>query len=155
MPPQCPTCGGNLSGRAICPRCGTLVAAEMRLARVQLRIRGFVDGHLAAFPKRIRPHHFLWACAIMPVFILPPLVSLVAAIRSLRRSGDALAEVNFEWIAIISALNIILSGIILYKFHFSPVEIATSLGDFFRSLVDPALRFSPLQKTQPPGVTPI
>jgi len=152
--PLCPTCGADLGGRSICARCGTLAGMEFGLARIQGRARHFYEGRIAPLPQRVRPHHFLWACALMPVFMLPPLVALVAAIGGMRKPGPAVT--NFEWIAIIAAVNLILSGLLLYKFHFSPAEISAFLHDVLRALIATIARYLPGHVAPPqPRMLPV
>lgn len=141
---RCSTCGSELGGRSICPRCGTLVGVEMSLARLQSKGRALFDARIASIPQRLRPHHFLWACALMPVVMLPPLFSLMSAFVSMRRSQDGAGQdVSYEWIALISVLNIILSALILYKFHFSPAELASAIGGLIRSGLQTLFNFIP------------
>src|SRR3954470_19401280 len=147
---QCPTCGTELGGRSICSRCGTLVGVEMGLARLQTKGRALFDARIASIPQRMRPHHFLWACAFMPVVVLPPLFSLVSSVLSMRRSQAASGQdASYEWIAVISALNIIVSVLILYKFHFSPAELAAFLTDLIRSALRTLFHFVPAPSAPP------
>ncbi|MEJ2625737.1 MAG: hypothetical protein P8Z80_14705 [Pseudolabrys sp.] len=88
----------------------------------QLRARSFFDSKRLRLPS-ITGHHFLWACAVMPFFVLPPLVAVVSATIGLRRSGRIEDRSANEWIVIIALINIILSALILYRFHFSPVQL--------------------------------
>src|SRR4051812_44731579 len=127
---RCTTCGVPLEGRSICPSCGTLVGAELALAKFQMRAQTWIDSTLSALPRTFSAHHFLWACAVMPIFLIPPAVSLVAAVSSLRRTPTGQAS-HVEWLAMISALNIVLSLLILYKFHFSPTELFSYVSQFF------------------------
>jgi hypothetical protein len=115
MPGTCPTCGAGLRGRTICPSCGTLVGLEAQIARARSGVRSFVDERMRALPRHLGLAHVLWACALMPMFILPPLVSLAYALRTMR--GSRPAVVNTEWLAIISILNIVLAVAIWIKFH--------------------------------------
>ena len=148
---HCPTCGTDLSGRAICPRCGTLAAAEFKLAQLQNSTRAFIASRLTDIPRGFRPHHFLWACAVMPFFILPPIVSLITTINAIFRSrdDDRPSATGYEWIAIISILNIILSGLFLYKFHFSPAEIAAYLGELVRAFTHGLTPYLPSAPSRP------
>jgi hypothetical protein len=149
---RCPTCGAQLAGKAICPRCGTLVAAELSLARFQGKARTFFEDRFASLPRRLTPYHFLWACACMPVFLLPPLVSFVFAIVSMRRAGGG-QPAGLEWLAIVALINIIISAIILYKFHFSPNELAVYFADHLRALLRSLLPFTP-SPSGAPKLTP-
>jgi hypothetical protein len=70
----------------------------------------------------------------MPLFIVPPLVSLTYSVLLLRKS--ALAESrNSEWLVIISMINIILSVMVWYKWHLSPIDILGVLSSYLRSLL--------------------
>jgi hypothetical protein len=111
-----------------------LANVEFGIAQIKARTGNFIEGRLALLPRRFRPYHFLWACALMPVFVLPPAVSLSIALMSMRKTARDTAPVNFEWIAIVSALNLILTGLILYKFHFSPGEVIAYGGDVLRAM---------------------
>lgn len=132
---NCPTCGADLGGHSICARCGTLAAMEVGFAQLKIRAKQFVGARLAVLPHNFQPHHFLWACAVMPVFILPPLVSLVCAVKAMRGSGGNLAPSNVEWIAIVSAINLVLSALFLYKYHFSAMEVISYINDAIRALM--------------------
>lgn len=151
---HCSTCGTDLGGRSICPRCGTLVGVEAAMARMKLKAKNLIDTRLAALPA-FGPAHFLWVGAIIPIVIAPPLVSLVIAIGSMRRRGGPAPSVNFEWIAIVSAINIVLSGLILYKFHFSPAELSGYFGDFARDWLGRFWDSWPGARPAAPRVIPI
>jgi hypothetical protein len=127
---------------------------EFKIARLQGRARQILDTRLAPLPQRFRPHHFLWACAVMPIFMLPPLVSLFVALSSMRRASGNGAAVNFEWIAIVSAINLILSGLLLYKFHFSPPELLSYLHELIAALLRSGTHYLPGQPP-PAHLTPI
>ncbi|MBM3529343.1 MAG: hypothetical protein FJX62_14730 [Alphaproteobacteria bacterium] len=127
---------------------------EHRIARSSTRVRVFLDETLAKLPARIRPHHFLWICAFVPIFLLPPFVSLAAAIAEMRRTNVG-ANSSYEWIALVSALNIILSGLFLYKYHFSPSEIAAIAIGFLRSAVNILLQMLPIPQSPPAKIIPI
>jgi hypothetical protein len=71
----------------------------------------------------------------------------------LRRPRTDANETNLEWLAIVSTLNVILSCLILYKFHFSPVELMTQAVE----LVKAALRrlfFTPATPEPPARMIP-
>jgi len=148
MSARCTTCGFEVGERLVCPNCGTLVAAERRLARMSATAQAYASQKLDALPRRITINHFLWACALMPVFVLPPAVSLAYALSSMRRPADS-TKTNCEWLAIISILNIALSLLLLYRLHFSPVEVALFIGGFVRALFRDVLHLLPGQG-QPP-----
>lgn len=88
----------------------------------------------------------------MPFFLLPPALSLVVATMSLRRSPRYSELDHFEWIAIFSAINLTLSVIVLYKFHFPLAEVIQHLGDKFKVILDgflpgpqhPSIRATPI-----------
>lgn len=151
---HCPTCGADLGGRTICPRCGTLVAAEAALGRFRSKVTGFVDRRRAALPA-FGPAHFLWVCAFVPIVIAPPLVSLVVAIAAMRRRSGNVPLADYEWIAIISAVNIVLSGLILYKFHFSPAELSGHFLDFAKDWLAKFWNMVPRLQPSSPRVIPI
>jgi hypothetical protein len=142
MPSHCPTCGAALNGRSICPRCGTLAGIEFGIANVYGRAKLFFETRIVPLPQSFRPHHFLWACAIMPIFMLPPLVSLVSSIATLRRLQRNAEFHDYEWIAIVSAINLILSGMLLYKFHVSMADIISRIEYYVWALFHP-LQFVP------------
>jgi uncharacterized C2H2 Zn-finger protein len=152
---RCSTCGAEVGERAICPRCGTLIAAERRLAKIGSSAHGYVTGTLGAIPRRLTINHYLWACALMPVFVLPPLASLSFAIFSLRQRGTGAAPINGEWLAIVSLLNIVLCLLLLYKLHFSPYEIAAFVRDSFYWLLRTIFHVVPGGGQPSPRVIPI
>ena len=151
---HCSTCGADLGGRSICPRCGTLVAAEAGLARIQIKAKSFLDARLSALPTP-GPAHFLWICAFLPIVIAPPLVSLVISIASMRRRGEIVAKTNFEWIAIISAINLVLSGLILYKYHFSLPELSVYFAELLKDWLGKFWNILPGTRPPSPRVIPI
>jgi len=153
-PTHCSTCGTDLGGRSICPRCGTLVAAEAALARMQTKAKRFIDTRLSTLPAFGRAH-FLWVGAFIPIVMAPPLVSLVIAIASMRRRGGNVSSTDFEWIAVISAINIAVSGLILYKFHFSPAELSGYFVDLARDWLGRFWHILPQSKPSSPHVIPI
>jgi hypothetical protein len=130
----CPTCGASLEDHNVCPRCGTLVALELRIAKIRWRAKAFLNAQFMALPQSFFPHYFLWLCAIAPFLLLPPLVSLVISVVSMRRSSEHSGMNDVEWIAVVSAINIILSLLILYKFHFSVAEFVSYLGSRLRMI---------------------
>jgi hypothetical protein len=139
---RCPTCGADLVGHAVCPRCGTLAAAEFAIARLRTQVRRVVGERVSSVSRKLRPVHFFWVCAVMPLVLVPPIVSLISAIAAMRRPSEERSALNFEWIAIVSVVNLILSSLALYKFHFSPGEVfgfaastARALLRFFLGLV--------------------
>ena len=48
--------------------------------------------------------------------MVPALVSLVYSFAAIYQ-GRENAKINFEWVAIIAAINILISVVILHKFH--------------------------------------
>jgi hypothetical protein len=134
----CPTCGAELEGRSICMRCGTLAGLEFGVASLRIRARQFFE---ARRPYSFQRHHLLWVCALAPMVVLPPLFSLLVSIRAMRRPGDDAEAFNLEWIAIISAINILVSALILYKYHLSLFDMVSAAGALFRSLLRALLLF--------------
>jgi hypothetical protein len=73
-------------------------------------------------------------------------------ITSLRRPISYSGAAQLEWIAIISAINLLLSLLILYKFHFSVAEFISHLGDNLKALFGgllleehrPSIRVTPI-----------
>jgi hypothetical protein len=151
---RCPTCGAEVGERVICPHCGTLVAAERRLAKIGASAQSYASETLAAIPRRLTINHFLWACALMPVFVLPPLASLTFAVVSMRQKGNGAASINSEWLALVSLLNIVLSLTLLYKLHFSPYEVAGFFAELLRGGLRSLFHFVP-GAPQHPRVIPI
>ena len=146
---NCPTCGTALQGRSICPRCGTLVGAEIAIAQATGRMKSMLGSQVARF-RPTGPAQFLWIAAVIPVVLAPPLVSLAISVASMRRSERAADPVNYEWIAIVSVLNIILSAIVLYKFHFAPAEVLAYALDLLRSWFGKVVYIIPGQAPPPP-----
>jgi hypothetical protein len=122
---RCSTCGGELAGRSICPTCGTLVALERTIGHARQRAQSLFSDGLARVPRRLQTHHFLWLCALTPLVIVPPIVSLVSSIALMGRTDQRQRNPDLEWIATISMLNLMLSGLVLYRFHFSATEFLT------------------------------
>lgn len=89
----------------------------------------------------------------MPVFIIPPLVSLTASVVAMRKSDNH--AYSYEWIAIISLINLILSGLILYRFHFSPQELLAAISSVMRDGLRTIFFFLPDQPPSSPRLTPV
>ncbi len=144
---RCTTCGSQLATRGVCQNCGTLVGVELAVARARQRVHGIAMLGAARVPRRLQTHHLLWLCALIPLAIVPPVLSLVASIALMGRGGQRTSDL--EWIATVSMLNILLSGLILYRFHFSPGELfaylANGLLGQLWELVPPAPRRPPAQ----------
>jgi hypothetical protein len=154
-PSRCSTCGADLGGRAVCSHCGSLAALELGWARLQMRGRQALNEKiLSRFPKRLSPHHLLWACAFMPLFVVPPLISLAYSIRAMRRPGSDQMGVRFDWIAIISLLNVILSCAAWYKLHLSPFEIIAYVKQTISVFFDGLFQLPPA-KEPPSRMIPI
>jgi hypothetical protein len=151
---NCPTCGAELGGRSVCARCGTLAGLELSLANLRVRAREFIDARLNALPRNFRPHHLLWVCAVMPIFIVPPLVGLIYAVRELRHRPDK-GAIGLELLALIAVTNIILSVLVLYKFHLSPFEIISHVRSAFQTLMHLPSFLMPNQQRQLLHPTPI
>lgn len=105
----------------------------------------------ARMPRRLQTHHLLWLCALVPLAIVPPLLSLVASIALMGRSGQRADDL--EWITTVSTLNILLSALVLYRFHFSPGEL---LGFLANGLLGHLLDLVPSTPRGPPAeLTPV
>lgn len=131
---RCQTCGAAVEGRSICPRCGTLVALESSAAAIQLKVKTFINSQFAILPRTLLPHYFLWLCAVTPLLVLPAMMSLLVAIRSLRRTNGGAEANGLEWLAVISAINVVLSSLVIYKLHFSIVDFLSHLGSDLRAM---------------------
>lgn len=151
---RCSTCGAATDGRAICPRCGTLLGVERSLSKITSSARSFTADRLHALPRRLTINHFLWLCAVMPVVVVPPVASLIFAILSMRQRENAAPGISTEWLGIVSFLNIVLSLLLLYKLHFSPFEIAGFVRDSFYWLMRSIFHVVP-GVHQSPRVIPI
>ena len=71
-----------------------------------------------------------------------------------RRSGEV-TKTNFEWIAIISVINIIVSGLILYKYHFSPAELSSHFADLVNIWLGKLWTILPESKPPSPRIIPL
>lgn len=142
-----------MGGRSICPRCGTLVGIEFAAARARSTVKSVIDRQVSRF-RPLQTTHFLWIAAFVPIVIVPPLISLGIALVSMRRADRPSERSNYEWIAIISVLNLLMSTLILYKFHFSLDELHGLLLGMIRSFIE---RIAPLMPGAPssPRVIPI
>jgi hypothetical protein len=109
---------------------------------------------MAALPRRLTINHFLWLCAVMPVFVVPPIASLIFGIASMCREKNVPPNIHAEWLAIISFLNIVLSLLLLYKLHFSPYEVMAFIRDTLHWLLGSIFHFAPAGH-QAPRVVPI
>jgi hypothetical protein len=151
---NCPTCGAVLNGRSVCGRCGSLAAAEALIGRTRFRVRSFLDRQIFNARLQFRLHHFLWLCAVVPLVFLPPLFALGYSFISIRRDVETDKGAAYEWIAILSAINLIISVLVLYQFKFSPNDLAAYVADSFDHLRYQFFPFRPPQPS-PPRLTPI
>jgi hypothetical protein len=116
-------------------------------------LNGIITQCAARVPRRLKTHHLLWLCALIPLAIIPPLLSLAASVALMGRRSQRAGEDNLEWIATVSMLNILLSGLILYRFHFSPSELFAYLAN---GLLGEFLDLVPLTPRRPPALlTPV
>jgi hypothetical protein len=144
---RCPTCAADLDGKVMCPRCGSLPGIEAYFQQTKGNIDRFVSSKKAAIlPSRFEAQHFLWACAIIPLFVLPPLVSLTYAVVAMRKPANQSVQANFEWIAIISAINIVVSILLLYKLHFLAGDLLEHLPFQIRTFLRNWFYFQPPEK---------
>lgn len=153
---RCPTCATELGDRSICYRCGSLPALETRIRTSKFALQGLLHSVSNLLPRRFEGAHFLWACAIIPLLMLPPLFSLVYSIRAMRQRTGQLVQADFEWIAIVSAVNVIVSALVLYKLNVTFHEIWAQGPDLVRSLLRRWLElFSPRPPSYVPKLTPV
>lgn len=148
---RCPTCAAEVNDQIVCYRCGTLLAVEASLQRTKGRLAAFVaDKRNALLPRRLGAHHFLWACAVIPFFLLPPLVSLIYAVGAMRRGAAQRISADFEWIAVISAINLVVSSLVLYKYYFVLNDLLLQGPEMLRAFVRRWFFFmQPQQPTMP------
>jgi hypothetical protein len=151
---NCPTCGAGLGGKSICYRCGTLAGIESRVQKAKQSIAAFVQDRSSVLPRRFQAHHFLWLCAIVPLLIVPAAVSLVYALRSMRRENRSI-NADFEWIAIVAAINLVISGLLLYQFYFLINDFYTQGPENLRDLLRKLFRFFQPQEAPPVKLTPV
>lgn len=90
----------------------------------------------------------------MPVFVVPPLASLIFAILSMRQKENTAVSIQSDWLAIISLLNIVLSLLLLYRLHFSPHEVVAFVRDLVNWALGSILHVIP-GGHKVPGVIPI
>jgi hypothetical protein len=112
-----------------------LPGIELAISGAKGRIQRGLDDIRMKAPHRFQKHHFLWACAVIPFFMLPPVFALIYAIMAMRKKTRPSIDANFEWIAIIAFVNIIVSALILYKVHFIAQDLITQWPDMVRSLL--------------------
>jgi len=93
----------------------------------------------------------LWIFALVPLLILPPVVSLVYAVLTLRKDLPSVRSSNLDWLIIISALNIFVSLTLWAKFHFAGAELFAALLHYLKYLKSfPDLLFHPSTLDRPP-----
>jgi len=126
---------------------------ETALRQRKEKVAGFIAGKRSLLPKRFERYHFLWACALAPIFIVPPLFALGYSIVLMRR-GDS-KETNLEWIAIIAAINIVLSAFLLYRAGLYIHDLMGSANGFIDQNVKPWLRFFFDAKPPAPKSSPV
>jgi len=134
---RCTTCGSQLTAYSICPHCGSLIGVENAVRRVRGLIHARVARAQKHFPHRLSTLQFLWICALIPLAIVPPVLSLLASVKLMGRPAAARWDNQLEWIITIAAINLLLSVLVLSRFHFSPSELASYLrGSIFLPILD-------------------
>jgi hypothetical protein len=133
---QCPTCGAVVGKGPICQHCGTLVALELQFAKIRTEARNRFSQRLARLPKRIELHHLVWLCALMPIFVLPPVFSFFYAVIMMRRDRNSADAPAWDWLAILSAVNVVISLALWVKFHFAGTEMLAALLQYLKSLTE-------------------
>jgi hypothetical protein len=132
LPARCPNCGAELGKVSICQRCGSLPALEAAISKAKIGLTGYAQQKWLLLPQRFQGRHFLWLCAVIPLFILPPVFALVYSVVAMRKQQTPLSA-DFEWIAILSAVNIIVSAMVLYKLHFAANDLISSFSEMLQS----------------------
>lgn len=132
LPVRCPNCGAELGEASICQRCGSLPALEAAISNARIGLKGYVQQKWMLLPRRFQGQHFLWICAVIPLFILPPIFALVYSVVAMRKERTPLGA-NFEWVAVLSAVNIVVSALILYKLHFVANDLIADFPEMLRS----------------------
>jgi hypothetical protein len=144
---HCPTCAADIGDAPICQRCGSLPGIERRVQKTRSEFQNFIDQKLALLPAHFEARHFLWACAVVPLFLVPPLFSLIYSIRAMQARQTQNASADFEWISIISALNLVVSLLLLYKLHLFVddlwIQSQENFGSFVRNLFQLFFRPTP------------
>jgi len=134
---RCTTCGSQLTAYSICPHCGSLIGVETAVRRVRGLLHAPIARAREHLPHRLSTLQFLWICALIPLVIVPPILSLLAAVRLMGRAAAARWDNQLEWIVTIAAINLLLSVLVLSRFHFSLSELTSYLrGGIFFPLLD-------------------
>jgi len=147
---RCTTCGSQLAAYGICPHCGSLIGVENVIRRVRGRLDALIETGAKRLPRRLSTLQFLWICALIPLVIVPPILSLLAAVTLMGRPRAARWDNQLEWIVTLSAINLLLSGLVLYRFHFSLGELGAYLRSGLFPLLLDMLPTAP-SAPQPPG----
>lgn len=147
----CPTCGSEYNGRAICSHCGTIVGVDLKINQMRGDAYSFISRQRSRLPKRMEMHHVVWLCAIVPLTILPPILSLLYACLVLRKGDAPKVAIDWQWLAIISIMNIVLSTIIWSKFNFAVGEIMSALSNLLSHYATWLAKFL---KLQAPSIEP-
>jgi hypothetical protein len=132
----CPSCGSVLTrGALTCSCCGGVVAVENVLGW----LRSELNYQTNRASQYLRDRNVLiWALALCPVFILPPVLALLMSLRGFRRSEpeqrNATHNLDFIAIPVIALCNIVLS--VIFWRWLSEISMASgfSIGLFLKSI---------------------
>ena len=131
---RCPTCAAELENNSVCYRCGTLPGVEAAVRNAKRSVGTYWEEKTSGLTRGFKSHHLLWILAIIPFFMLPPLAALIYAIAAMRKR-DGQAKTNVEWLAIISAVNLVVSALLLYKFYFVFHDLLLQGPDLLRAFI--------------------
>jgi hypothetical protein len=138
--PTCPSCGSLLKhGALTCSCCGGVIAVENVLGRLRSEFMYQTNRISQYLQDR---NVLIWALALCPIFILPPVLALLMSLRWFRFSGpeQRSATHNLDVIAIpvLAICNVVLS--VIFWRWLSEISIASgfSIGQFLKSIgIDP------------------
>jgi hypothetical protein len=132
----CPSCGSALThGALTCNYCGGVIAVENVLGRLRSEFRYQVNRASQSLRDRTV---LIWALALCPIFLLPPVLALLLSLRSFQASrsqaGDAGHDRDVFVIPILAICNIVLS--IMFWRWLSEISMASglSIGVFLKSI---------------------
>ncbi len=72
----------------------------------------------------------------------------------MRRENRSI-NADFEWIAIVAAINLVISGLLLYQFYFLINDFYTQGPENLRDLLRKLFRFFQPQEAPPVKLTPV
>lgn len=138
-PKRCPSCGAPLAPLSMtCQTCGAVVALEAIVAQGR---RAAFDVFFDSASSLSRSDAPIWALALFPMLLAPPILALLLARRAQKRGAPF---PNATWIIVVAALNILLSLLLWRSIALMGWGFLAHLSDWLRPIEPPRRNIVPI-----------